>query len=82
MPKPNLSSIVQLLRGAIDRLQREGAVKSREGRIIRLQEVFPFRPEDVDSVSCTGKSGDGVRFHLQNGRVFDDHGRPSDAGPV
>jgi hypothetical protein len=82
MHRPNLSIITQLMRGAIDRMQREGKVKFREQRIVKLQEVFPFRPEDVASVSYPDKLGGGnsIHFHLQNGRVFDGHGQPSDAG--
>lgn len=78
MHKPNLSAVVQLMRGAVDRMQKEGAIKSREDRIVRLREVFPFRPEDVESVSHAGNGG--VRFRLQNGRSFDGNGQPAD-GP-
>jgi hypothetical protein len=79
MSKLNLSSVVQLMRGAVDRMQKDGMLKQRERRIIRLQDIFPFRPEDVDSVSYTEMNqGGGLQFHLHNGRTFDGHGKPMD----
>jgi hypothetical protein len=80
MNKLNLSSVIQLMRGAIDRMQKDGALKSREGRIVRLQDVFPFRPEDVESVSYTEiNEGGGLRFRLHSGRIFDGLGQSRDA---
>lgn len=75
MMTPNLSSIVQLMRKSIDRLQRSGAIRPREGKIVLLKDVFPFRPEDVASI---GYAGDEIRFNLGNGRVFDGTGKPVD----
>jgi hypothetical protein len=84
MHTPNLSAITQLMRGSIDRMQRAGAIRSREDRIVKLQDVFPFEPGDVSSISYAEKAGggNGICFHLHNGRIFDEFGKPhgSDKG--
>jgi hypothetical protein len=81
MDTPNLSSIVQLMRGAIDRMQREGRLTSRGDRVVQLREVFSFRPQDVAGISyIKNKEGmDSLHFRLRNGRVFDDHGQSSES---
>jgi hypothetical protein len=77
MVKHNMSGIVQLMRKAVDRLQQEGAIRPASGRIVRLQDVFPFRPEDVDDI---GYEGTDIRFHLRNGRIYDDKGKLVETG--
>ena len=80
MNKPNLSSIVQLMRGAIDRMQREGTVTLHKERIVKLAEIFSFSPEDVTSVTYV-KNAEGrnsVRFCVKNTKFFDDNGQLSE----
>lgn len=79
MHKPNLSHIVQLMRRSVDRMQLEGTIKPGSNKIVRLQEVFPFRPEDVDGINY-GDNGN-IHFHLRNGRVFDGVGKPIEGQP-
>ena len=74
MFKPDLSHIVQLMRRSVDRMQLAGAVKPGSKKIVRLQEVFPFRPEEVEGINYG--DNDSIRFHLRNGRVFDGSGKP------
>jgi hypothetical protein len=80
MLTPELAHIIQLMRSSIDRMEQEGSIKPREGQIIRLQDVFPFRPQDVESIYYIPKTGasDGILFRLKNGRVFDEHGKPAE----
>ena len=80
MYKPDLSHITQLMRRSIDRMQREGAIKPGSNKIIRLKEVFPFRPEDVEGLNYG--QGDSIFFHLKNGRVFDGLGKPVEGQPA
>lgn len=73
MMKPNLSNITQMMRKSVDRMQRDGAIRPGNSRIVRLQDVFPFRPDEVEGI---GYDGSEVRFHLRNGRIFDGNGKP------
>ena len=71
------------MRRCIDRMAQEGSIKPLEGQMIRLQEVFPFRPQDVESICYIQKNGvsDGILFCLKNGRVFDDSGERAELPP-
>lgn len=79
MMKPNISSIVQLMRKSVDRMQREGVIKPKGDKIVLLKDVFPFRPEDVEGI---GYAGEDIRFHLGNGRVFDGTGKAVEGAPA
>ncbi|TAL33692.1 MAG: hypothetical protein EPN97_09225 [Alphaproteobacteria bacterium] len=76
MLKPNMSHIVQLMRRSVDRMQLEGAIRPGSKKIVRLEEVFPFRPQDVEGIDYAEK--DSIRFHLKNGRIFDGFGKPAE----
>jgi hypothetical protein len=76
---PELSTITQLMRKSIDRMQKEGALRPNGNRIIRLQDVFPFKPEDVAGIRYDEHTGSSsIRFHLRNGKVFDGNGKPAE----
>jgi hypothetical protein len=79
---PELSTITQLMRKSVDRMQKEGVLRPNGNRIIRLQDVFPFKPQDVESIGYDGHSGSAsIRFHLRNGKVFDGNGKPAEPLP-
>ncbi len=74
---PDLSTIAQLMRKCVDRMQKDGTLRPRGNRIILLQDVFPFRPQDVERIGYDSQSGSSasIRFHLRNGKVFDGNGK-------
>lgn len=74
----NLAAITQVMRRAVERMQKEGLVQSRE-RIILLRDVFPFKPQDVESISYPQESAGAIRFCLRNGGIFDEYGKPAKA---
>lgn len=79
---PNVYTITQLMRKCIDRMQKEGVLRPTGTKIILLQDVFPFGPQDVESIGYDGQPGStNIRFHLRNGKIFDNSGKPADALP-
>jgi hypothetical protein len=80
MFKPDLSHVTQLMRRSIDRLQRDGTIKANGNKIVRLQDVFPFRPDEVEGIHYG--ENDSLRFQLRNGRVFDGAGKLVEGTPA
>jgi hypothetical protein len=83
MLKTDQSTVLLMMRRAVDKARQDGVVKVRPGQLIGLPHVFSFNAQDVEGIYTQKLGvGDGLWFRLKDGRVFDSRGQPSDSDPA
>jgi hypothetical protein len=79
MLKPDLDTVNRVMRRALEKMRKDGALRSK-AMPVDIGQVFAFRPQDVEGI-FTHKIGvgDGIWFCLKDGRIFDARGQVSEA---